>query len=615
MLLFVHIPTHFKEIFRVAKAINQSEQYNALIWFNAPYTGVSADMELAAANHIQTVEAFGDDSFLVKKSVDNPKPQPKLKAEPKPKRRLKLPKLKLPKLKLRFKPRTKPTLESKIKAGRVYKHLSQRRSLRWLKSIYGNARSRIKPVRTRPLRPVANVPKKERKPKRPLFIRIINLVKFIYSSQSKSWITTWAKRLGKVVLDLVNKESAIENTIYKRIKRILSLVFKLPVMMLRLLMVSAYRLMWTYNYTEPFAISSNAKTYHQSIPSLLKRYNIKLMVFPEHNLFYLTQMVTYLARKEKIPAIIVPFTIANTIEWSEAFYHEPQRNVSHSLLNHIGAILFPHWVHQYKDRKLILPHELILIHEMFRITPKHPWLLNSGDIDFLAVESEAMKDYYTAAGIESKRLRAVGALYNDDLFIKIQHAETSKKELYDSLGYKDNKPLILCALPPDQLASRADCTDFDDYEAIVRFLMSELSRFADDYHVVINLHPRITPDSVSYINEYPVTISNNNITDLIPLCSVYLASCSATIRMAISCAIPVINYDLYRYNYDDYTSVTGVITMTEKDAFAECMYKMMQDCNYYDEIKSAQLMESEKWGKPDGMAGAKLLKEIDLLLT
>ncbi len=34
---------------------------------------------------------------------------------------------------------------------------------------------------------------------------------------------------------------------------------------------------------------------------------------------------------------------------------------------------------------------------------------------------------------------------------------------------------------------------------------------------------------------------------LVPLCSLYVASVSATIRWAIACGKPVVNYDVYRF--------------------------------------------------------------------
>ncbi|HAU1872650.1 TPA: hypothetical protein JBJ80_15380, partial [Legionella pneumophila] len=376
-----------------------------------------------------------------------------------------------------------------------------------------------------------------------------------------------------------------------------------------------YKLIWS---KLPFFLPtiSRAAYYHYKYfpKNVMEKYDIKLMVFPEHNLFYFTQLLAELGRKKNIPSIIVPFTIANTIEWSEAFYKEPSRSLS-KLHNRLVAFAFPNWIHYYKNKLLLLPIEIVLLHEMFGITPKKPWLLNSGNIDFLALESNAMKEYYVSSGIEEKYLRATGALYNDELFLKLQNADTYRAKLYSSLNLESHKPMILCALPPNQCDGRLDIMEFSDYAEIVRYLLTQLSNYSNKCNVVINLHPRIKPSSIEFIKEYPVKVFYGDIAEIIPLSSIYVAICSATIRMAISCGIPVINYDLYQYRYDDYTGLNGVITVFQCSEFSAILDKLVNEGNFYGQVKKAQHKDSGKWGELDGKAGQNLLNEINMLFT
>ncbi|HAT1962815.1 TPA: hypothetical protein I9768_002888 [Legionella pneumophila] len=379
-------------------------------------------------------------------------------------------------------------------------------------------------------------------------------------------------------------------------------------------LLSCYKIIWNKTPQLLPPISKTAYYFYNYLPSLLLENRIQLIVLPEHNLFYFTQLLVYQGRKYQIPAIIVPFTIANTIEWSEAFYNEPSRALS-SIPNKIFARAFPHWVNHYKNRSLLLPVELILLHEMFGITPKNTWLLNSGDIDFLASESEAMKNYYISAGIEEEQIRVTGALYNDELFFRLQKAEDFRDQLYEKLNMQPGKPMLLCALPPNQCFGRMDLIEFGSYEEIVRFILSKLSQYDKDYNIIVNLHPRIVLDTVSYISDYPVKIYTGNIAEIIPLSSIFVASCSATIRMAISCGIPVVNYDLYHYNYDDYQNIKGVLTMNSKFEFSSILNKLITESGFFEIIKTAQLSDSEKWGVLDGKSGENLLNEIDLLFA
>lgn len=359
---------------------------------------------------------------------------------------------------------------------------------------------------------------------------------------------------------------------------------------------------------------TQSEYYLNKFPSLLIHNQIELIIFPEHNLFYFTQLLTYIGRSLEIPSIIVPFTIANSLEWSIAFNNDPLFHVKHNIYNRISAKMFPHWVNHYKGNKLIHPPGLILMHEYLKITPTNPWLINSGDIDFLAAESPAMKEYYLKAGIESSKIRITGPLYNDKLFKQIKNMNSHKNTIFKLLNLKEDKPIILCALPPDQLASRKNHVEFNSFQLIVYNFIKILSRYAKDYHIVINLHPRLSINDINYIKEYPITVADINISELISLSYVFIASCSATIRMAISCGIPVINYDLYQYHYDDYTDIPGVITLQTKKQFQEQTDKILTDKNYYQQLKQVQQDSVNSWGNPDGLAGIKLLKEIDSLL-
>ena len=380
------------------------------------------------------------------------------------------------------------------------------------------------------------------------------------------------------------------------------------------LLLSYYKFMWERSPRSLPILSRLAHDFYVNLPRILKDKNIELIVLPEHNLFYFTQLLVFIGRKNNIHSIIVPFTIANTLEWSEAFYNEPSRSLR-SIYNQICSYAFPHWVNFYKNRKLMLPVDLVLLHELLRITPKNPWLLNCGDIDFIATESEAMNNYYVTAGIEEKRLRAVGALYNDELFFKLKNAESYRYDVCQLLEMDPNKPIILCALPPNQCFGRESVIEFVNYEEIIRFILSELSKHSLKYNIVLNLHPRIVPTTVAFINDYPVKVFAGDIAEIVPLSAIYVSSCSATIRMAIACSIPVLNYDLYRYRYDDYVNNNGVVTIFNRDDFSLILDQLAEDTNFYNKIKDLQIKDSTQWGTLDGKAGVKLLNEIDSLFA
>lgn len=359
-----------------------------------------------------------------------------------------------------------------------------------------------------------------------------------------------------------------------------------------------------------------AKFIFQVWSNFLERYEISLLILPEHNLFYFTQNIVYFSHKANIPSVIVPFTIANTIEWSEAFYSLPSSNLDLSI-NKVFAKKFPHWKITYKNKPLILPAEIILLNEMLGTTPKVPWLLNSGTIDAIAVESQAMMNYYLKAGIEREVLQITGALYDDELYSQMAHAEKKRAQLYEELGFQDfSKPMLLLGFPPDQLSSRRTVCELKSFEEIAMYFFKTLRPVADQYNIVLNLHPRIKPGSLALIEQSPkLKISQSNIASLIPLSAIYIASCSATIRMAVACGIPVLNYDLYRYRYDDYKGIKAVITVESKADFERHFKYLTQDPEYYGMMRDHQKKASQYWGRVDGKSGERMLNLFDALLA
>ncbi|HAT8179975.1 TPA: hypothetical protein JA361_11045 [Legionella pneumophila] len=550
-LLFVHISTHFKEMMRVARLMKQDGNFRPYIFFYSGYEGVKRDIEQCQSEGIQYITYFDSDVF-----------QPK----------------------------------------HGFKHRVIRWTLKLIFKILEIIIYLLKPISwcfnglSYIYRKLASIQKNK------LYLKnnkwfIILLVPFYYLLKSIALICNgifhFYRKFSK------NRKSKLS---FKNENRLASLLIVL------------YKLTWN---KLPFflpTISRAAYRYSRYIDGILKQYEIKLLVYPEHNLFYFTQLTSYIGKKYNIASIIVPFTIANTKEWAEAFYNEPACSLS-KIYNKLMSIAFPHWVLCYKNKQIILHADLILLHEMLGATPKNPWLLNSGMINFLAIESNAMKEYYIAAGLEENYLRSTGALYNDELYLKLQNADLYRLKLYQSLDMQPNKPMILCALPPNQCESRLDVIEFIGYSDLVRYVLGELEQYANEYNIVINLHPRINPSTVEFISDYPIKVFYGDVAEIIPLSSIYVATCSATIRMAITCGIPVINYDLYQYRYDDYDNLKGVITLFSRIEFSNTLKKLVKESNFYEEIQAAQLKDSTKWGLLDGKSGENLLSEINLLFT
>ncbi len=116
-------------------------------------------------------------------------------------------------------------------------------------------------------------------------------------------------------------------------------------------------------------------------------------------------------------------------------------------------------------------------------------------------------------------------------------------------------------MPPDQFAiGRGSECEFPDFAALVEAWASLLGGVADRFAIVVRPHPRVAVEALEPFRGKGIAIVSDDTAGLVPLCDLYLASISATIRWAIACGRPVVNYDVYGYRYLDYADVPGVLT-------------------------------------------------------
>lgn len=592
VLLFVQIPTHFREIWRVAKLLKASTQYNPIVYFQGLYVNYQQDLALCRSQQIDVLTCEDLHQFHPGVIQAHQQMQQQDQAN-----------------------RDDVVKNSFIKSSVMRKLTSLKYTVKSIIQTHKEIRFRV------------NNKVKVRRGFVDFMIRnIIAPIILLYSvffslaGQTIRYVKysclRWRYRLlyfyyrgkSKCIYYATRANSNIAKTVYSMIY----LTARYVQMPWRLL-IKCYPSMWE-NGSALLPLDSKESSFiSKSLPEFLKRHQITLILLPEHNLFYYTQLFAHYAKAANIPAVIVPFTIANTVEWCEAFYQEPSFSMKFAI-NRLMAKRFPHWTIQYKNKTMILPPGIILMNEMLNTTPKNPWLLNSGEIDAIAVESPAMNEYYIQAGIDEKVLRVTGTLYDDEIYQHLLQADQRRKDLYQQLGFSDvTKPMLLCALPPNQMDGRQSIMEFQYFEQVIRAFLQGIANVADDYNVVINLHPRLYESDITYCSQYPVKIARQNIAELVPLSALFVACCSATIRMAISCGIPVVNYDIYRYHYADYSDAEGVITLDTYQDFQDILKQLAVNNDVYRDYKNKQEKVSQRWGKVDGQSGQRMIELFDQL--
>ena len=327
---------------------------------------------------------------------------------------------------------------------------------------------------------------------------------------------------------------------------------------------------------------------------------------------YDTKSFIRAAHSKGIPALILPCTMSNALEMAESYFPLPEYSMK-KLSNRIAGCIFPEWVYCHRGKKLIrLPAYQVWAMKLLRISPPHPWINNSGFADYILAESEQMVDYYTCEGIPESQVFLTGALSNDILAKNLKESEKIKTKLYEKYGLVKGKPLIVSALPPDQLymvGGRPKCI-FSQYNDLVGYWVGRLSKIKG-WNVIINPHPSVNYEDISFIEKYPVAVSTEDITNLIPACDLFIASVSSVIRWAIACEKPVLNYDVYHFNYSDYKKTPGVLITGDKGKFEKLLFKLTQPQKFYVEMVQKQKTMSRKWGNLDGKSAQRIFTLLD----
>ncbi|GBD35444.1 hypothetical protein HRbin36_00556 [bacterium HR36] len=342
-----------------------------------------------------------------------------------------------------------------------------------------------------------------------------------------------------------------------------------------------------------------------------------LVVLAEDNVEYISGAWVRAAHFLQIPVLIVPYCLAGAEEPAAVYLHDARHHAD-AQKNRSLARLYPHWVYEYQGRRLVrLPASRALPLEWLRISSPLPWLMNSTYADAIAVESPFMKNFYQRQGISPSQLVITGTASDDMMYRVLENLHCYRNELYAQYGMLPDRPMLLCALPPITSAMSALREEFLDYQEMIRFWLDSLRKI-EGYNIFISLHPTMNYWDFAFLDEggwWGIAIAPPDTSRMIALCDIYIASVSSTIRWAIACGKPVINYDVYRFRFPDFRPARGVVTVEKKEDFRRVLWRLTSDSRYYQVLQQAQLESRKYWGMIDGKSDERLLALMGRLIA
>lgn len=344
---------------------------------------------------------------------------------------------------------------------------------------------------------------------------------------------------------------------------------------------------------------------------LLTVYKPEIVFLSQEDIHYLSPIIALEARSLGIGSLVIPFAIDNPEGAAEEFSKKPKYLVR-SLLARLVACCYPAWVMDYKGIKVFnVPPMTVVALELLRLSPIAPWSNACSFSYAVLVEGDALRSKNPHARSKS---RVIGSLIMDSMHEIKSNAVKLKAELLLEVGFDPERPFLLCAPPPNQFNTDRSGLEFGTYKEVIQFCLASLNN--SGWQVIVNLHPRSeTADIGMYVHEYTnIKVSTSPIWRMIALCDIYLSFTSATIRWAIACGTPVINYDVYRYHFDDYRSAAGVVHVDSKQHFVDCVNRTAMDGAYLEELTAQQVLCAPEWGCLDGRSHERLLSLCDEVL-
>lgn len=347
------------------------------------------------------------------------------------------------------------------------------------------------------------------------------------------------------------------------------------------------------------------------INKILRQYSIRGVVLGLDMAGRDSGLIVKECHNRGIPVITLTWVFASGDDPANALCNKevyPEYQAT-SFFNELLVKSFPKYLYTYRGVEIVrFPALKAIWHELLKIGAPLPWVFNSGKSDSIIVDSVAMYHFYEKAGIPSGQLKLTGMPIQDCMAKVLMNKDVNRYKLCEVYGFDCRKPMLFTGLPPDCFsiltgAGEPIC-EFASYEELTKFWMDSLKQLSDKFNIIVTVHPETSQPERNRLEQlYGIKIINVTMStaEVIPLCDLYITSVSSTMRWAIACGIPVVDYDVYDFD-NQLGPVPGVACVKNKEDFLATLDMILVNDDYLSKMRKRQGNVSGDFGKLDGMA-------------
>ncbi len=178
------------------------------------------------------------------------------------------------------------------------------------------------------------------------------------------------------------------------------------------------------------------------------------------------------------------------------------------------------------------------------------------------------------------------------------------------LPLSGDKPVLLLSGCPDQLSASVPFSEFSTTADVAAFVGESLQPLAEHYHFVARRHPNY-PDFGPLLERFSFRSTMLPTASLVPLADLFVAFASATIRWAIACGVPTVNYDVFHYGYGDFAAAKGVASIDASGLFRDFVRSLRPGSAALATLAARARHDSAHWGLMDGRGIERIEQEIE----
>jgi hypothetical protein len=340
---------------------------------------------------------------------------------------------------------------------------------------------------------------------------------------------------------------------------------------------------------------------------MLVRLGIDALVLPDDNVERDSFAWIAAARRRGIPANVVSYGGLSPLHAEIAYKNSPIHRLTSAEADILRRHL-PHWLREgegYSISRLPLPQ--LLAREMAGYSVANPWLINTGFLDMIGLESESARLLYRAHGFNAGTLHVTGHPFHDRLHAIASRREQARAELAARLGIDPYQPWLLTAMPPNQTDHRpvADGADFETLISNFCLLPEQVS----GWQVLTSPHPNIMGADRDRLQAIASHVIEGPVADVLPLADAYLACVSTTIKWALALGLPVIDFDCFGYGYQDYLEEPGVQMVSNRNELESALATLAQPLAFA-QWQDRSRNRADHWGRIDGHAMDRIFSSI-----